>query len=147
MNKQRLEALAAQLEVFVPSPALHFDIETWYAEGGGCGTAACAAGIACLMVEFNAQGLSLKSGKLTDNLFHSKFPVFENYLGWDAIVKFFGFPENGPPFRRQQPAIFYIFDPECYERVQDDPESRYKSVATPKMVAARIREVLAGKFQ
>jgi hypothetical protein len=140
MNKQRLLALATELEK--PVLPLPFDMRDWYGEGYAfmdeledgapvsedtakhCGTSACAVGLACLMPEFQKQGL----GTTGVTPVVSTIDGEEIANGWGAVIFFFDIDMRN---------AHYLFDPDYYT-TEEDPEN-----ITPKMVATRIREVVA----
>ena len=79
MNKERLTKLAEHLRTVSPE---NFNMENWQ-----CGTAACAVGHACMIPEFNSQGLTLTSGG------SPTVPSYERdtgwSIGWTAVRDFF----------------------------------------------------------
>lgn len=89
-HKFRLLLLAhlLQYQSFYQPDVVEFDINTWQDKSrscnlnGKCGTAACAVGAAMLWAPFNWMGLVEKDFA----------PAYKGYAGWDAVVKFFGFP-------------------------------------------------------
>jgi hypothetical protein len=122
MEIQRLLRLAKRLDN-IPARSRkanhehpHFDMSDWMREGD-CGTAACAVGHACLLKEFNKQGLRIE--KADDGHWT---PVFDGVKSWFAVTTFFGL-KQGHASR--------LFSAECYTK------------PTPKLVAARIRELVA----
>lgn len=130
MNKKRLLKLADFLDTLKPK---NFDVSEWARQGTvwirgdevkpDCGTVACAAGWACFIPEFQRLGLMLAPNR------EGVFVVcFDHYWGDDAIEIFFGLGEDSSLTSR----IFY----------QDGYDD---SRVTPKMVAKRIRQVVANK--
>ncbi len=130
--RQRLEHLADELERYEEELEPHFDMEVWsqrlHVDSTledllhGCGTAACAAGFACLLPALKADGLYLYGGKV---------PGFgHNTASTEALRQFFGID-----FRQMN----YIFMDQCYIPDQDSP---YFRKVSPKEVVAHIREVL-----
>lgn len=128
MNIQYLEMLAARLEQINPNTdPIIFDIETWfYQEDPGCGTAACAIGIACMMPEFQALGLSLQDDVTCPQF---RYPHYNGSSGWLGVVGFFDFVGA-----KERSISNYLFDPSGY-----DPHEP----PTAAMVAARIRDEVA----
>ena len=141
MNKQRLLTLATELEK--PVLPLPFDMRDWYGHGYAfmdelqdgapvseatakdCGTSACAVGLACLMPEFQKQGLGTTGVTPVVSTLDGK----EIANGWGAVHLFFGVDTRN---------AHYLFDPDYYTTDEAGAQS-----ITPKMVAARIREVVA----
>jgi hypothetical protein len=141
MNKQRLLTLATELEK--PAMPIPFDMSNWYSRpyileeeldehpgmapleaAHNCGTSACAVGLACLMPEFQKQGLTTNGG----------MPVFNGAQNWAAVCHFFDVSEY---------TARHLFDPEDYlDGVGIDDDSDFEKI-TPQMVATRIREVVA----
>ena len=76
MTQDRLLKLAAHLRTVAPET---FDLADW-----SCGSAACAVGHACMMPEFEAEGLTL-----TRYLLGLAAPAFGQYSGWPAVRAFF----------------------------------------------------------
>ena len=141
MNKQRLLTLATELEK--PELPVPFDMENWYSRpctleeeldenpnvtpleaAHNCGTSACAVGLACLMPEFQKQGLTTLGGQ----------PVYNGAKHWAAVGLFFDINMH---------MAHHLFDPEDYEGEADIYDSSDYEKITPQMVAARIREVVA----
>lgn len=73
MNQERLTTLAKHLRTVPPE---NLDMSNWT-----CGTAACAVGHACMMPEFNEQGLNL--------LAYHRTPNYAGESGWGAVEAFF----------------------------------------------------------
>lgn len=73
MNKERLTTLANHLRTVPPET---LDMSNWT-----CGTAACAVGHACMMPEFNAQGLGFPDVR--------RIPYYAGESGWCAVDNFF----------------------------------------------------------
>jgi hypothetical protein len=83
-----------------------------------CGFAACAAGWACTIPEFNRAGLRLESDYLEDTDF---YPEFKSNKGFDALPNFFGIEVK---------EAYYFFYPDQYKTANP----------LPTTVAKRIRK-------
>jgi hypothetical protein len=134
MNKERLLILADALEAWKPGDlgVEYFYLASWQ-QKYGCGTAACAVGLACALPEFQALGLSMEREYLASG-WESYMPrllVGEHgdYRAWDAVVMFFSLKVNGQGE--------YLFMDGSYDT--DDG-------TTEKEVAARIRHVVENGF-
>jgi hypothetical protein len=129
MNEERLARLEALLRAPLPEDTT-FNMDFWtHRKAGECGTAACAAGLAMLDPWFQAQGLWGGGGNWVR-------PHFEGRTEYDALTAFFGI--------RLHEAM-HIFCGNEYPRQEADPlnEPRWlPSLATPEMVADRIRTLL-----
>ena len=133
-GRGRLARLADALENDLPkrfeAEGRTFDMRAWRTDlDPECGTAACAAGFACMLPEFNQRGLVLE---WSDNLNVAEaYPIFKQEDGvlneWEGLAAFFGVGLE---------VVDWIFDANCYKA---------KALKiTPKMVAARIRKYLKG---
>lgn len=128
MNKERLTKLADFLDTV---PEHKFDLESWRSDSTGdeswealvddahllnfdCGTTGCAVGWACVMPEFQAEGLAWGVWG----------PTATGYSGWFAVMDFFGLKRVDAE---------YLFSGSEYD---DDAKK-------PTDVAARIRELTA----
>lgn len=126
--RERLEHLAHSMKLHANELAPVLDMETWadnLPEGAtlqdlikGCGTAACAAGIACLLPALKADGL---------HLWGSTLPGFGSNTGDEALEEFFGLTTD---------EMEYIFMPDSYGR------EGYR--VFPEEVVAHIEKVLEG---
>lgn len=126
MHLQRLEELH-KLLLDPPNYVDFFWIEAWFQKrlpdfhektpiplgGHPCGTSACAAGLACLHLPFQLQGLELEGS----------VPTFEGLTGYAAVGRFFGLAYYESR---------WLFDPSHYSGRE----------ITPQMVADRVRELL-----
>ena len=75
---------------------VEFNIRKWY-----CGTAACAAGIACMLPEFQKEGLRLSA----DGCFNDEFPIFREFMYVEAMQHVLDIT-----FKQTR----YLFDPMAY---------------------------------
>lgn len=120
--RKRLERLAQLLEnwsvekKFLVAPEGREKVNKFDIEIWKCGTAACALGSACMLPEFNKAGLKLDGAAL---------PAYKGYSESVAGAEFFGLDYD---------EACLLFMPWNYK---DNP--------TPKTVAKRVREILAGK--
>jgi hypothetical protein len=97
--KKRLLTLAKFLRTV---PKKRFRMSTWATgkfcgdqkepEHNECGTAACAAGWACTIPEFQRAGLSLDESSFWGG--DSLTPHYKGKEEWDALQKFFGLPDK-----------------------------------------------------
>ncbi len=126
--RERLEHLATELEQFSEKLTPHFDMYVWGEsitdESSvedlvyGCGTAACAAGFACLLPKLKADGI----------LFREDGPIYLDKTSDESLEEFFGLNDE---------QMYYIFMPGSYEY------GEYSKIL-PEHVVAHIREVLEG---
>lgn len=123
-----------------------FDLETWAKPSStgwsehyksreaakpnqGCGTAACAVGLACLNPTFNKQGLTFavkKIGFLEPQ--YMAVPALGRRRDWSAVLTFFAL--------KPKEAMF-LFVSNSYRKS--------KGAAAERAVAKRIRDFVAGK--
>lgn len=122
MVKSRLLILARALERFKPTERRKFNLATWKLRTRGCGTQACAAGLAASLPELKRLGLSLETNYSIERQ-TCYVPKYRRYSAWDAIEKFFGLSPD---------EAFHLFAYDHY----DDPRD-------PVAVATRIREFVA----
>lgn len=95
MNTQRLQQLADFLKTV---PTEKFNLAQWRQIRAGritatddqlksnCNTQACAIGWACLMPEFQKEGLKFAPA---DYAYSSGYPVYNNFINWRAVQAFF----------------------------------------------------------
>lgn len=97
-GNQRLLVLAAALRANAANPTgAKFDLATWmiYPQRKGptidCGTVVCAVGLACIVPELKAEGLSWSFNyELTrDPAKAAGQPTFEGRIGFPAVINFF----------------------------------------------------------
>jgi hypothetical protein len=137
VNFHRLRILARHLERLHRTPPdqrqRRFNMATWFTRPSisddpdrtHCGTAACAAGEACTIKEFNEAGLRLNWA--SEHSTHAA-PVFRTHRGDTALKWFFGIPFD---------KVQWFFMPEQY------PGHLYQRCAiTPGTVARRIRKFI-----
>jgi hypothetical protein len=109
-------------------PVDTFDISHWH-----CGTSACAVGTAATHPWFIARGFTVMSD-IGGHPLHSypsrTVPVYQDKHALDAVKAFFGLTVP-------QAAKLFFYD--AYDFV-------HKSDVTPKMVAARVRELADTKY-
>lgn len=86
---ERLTALIVALRDDADNPkGIQFDLGIWIMSSLGrepdigCGTKACAVGLACLLPKFQEQGLRFDPVM--------KSPTFQGLSHWDAVESFFG---------------------------------------------------------
>jgi hypothetical protein len=141
MNREALLRLSDKLcgtgpyEAVGPIPATKFDMEAWVRhDKEHCGTAACAAGHACLDPWFNDRGLSLEkittwmdaeSESTVPVYTPKKQPVYMRETGFQALAKFFDVTGN---------EAAWLFDPFQYHI--------HNKQITPEMVSNRIQNLL-----
>lgn len=117
MNRERLMKLADHLDTV---PEAQFDMTNWKST---CGTAACAAGHAAMMPEFNEEGFVLRSESSIFGTYYYYYPAYQGYKAFEACENFFNLHWK---------AADYIFS-----------QLKYGYDVTPKEVAQRIREFVA----
>jgi hypothetical protein len=122
-SDERLAALSARLRKPLPR-GVQFNIAVWRDERG-CGTAACAVGVAMGMREFRALGLKSQDAGGT-----GKVPIYAGYEGIDAAAMFFGLTEASAE---------RLFVPECY---RNGPATQAREVADriDKLLASRAKQ-------
>lgn len=82
----RLSRMADMIEREMLRGHYQFDLGEW-----GCGTTACAIGLAIATREFEAEGFKSYSPRcLVRGAEAGYLPIYEDYDGWDAIYNFFG---------------------------------------------------------
>ena len=81
MNRHLMEVLEKTLREYHKKPIIlddgedvKFDMNTWH-----CGPAACAAGIACMLPEFQEEGLRVDTSDVIN------FPVFGKFKDYEAM--------------------------------------------------------------
>jgi hypothetical protein len=150
MNRQRLKKLADHLrKLSRRQSGRQFDMNAWFVvdtdtdeeatppptqrtidpltgvvrDEFKCRTAACALGEACTIPSFRKGGLTLREDRYVSGYFT---PGFKSYRGTAAGAMFFGI---------SMPESDWLFLPENYSSEH----------ITPKMVAKRIDQLLAGE--
>ncbi len=129
---ERLLSLATFLESLPPE---RFNFTQWvgkgYVPGPECNTTACAIGWAAHMPEFHALGLRLHSHNPAANAPYYPCLDGSNLSGdWDGAVE-----AIGDIFGLDAEQVDYLFTPKGH-----DYDPRLPDTATPRDVAARIRE-------
>lgn len=129
-GRERLAVLADALEVNAANPTgMKFDLGSWIDHPQpldaalDCGTVGCAAGLACLLPELQAEGLSLNNGS-----WGAVAPYYNGGSGWVAVQDFFEVDDKRG---------YDLFDADSYK---DGPT---KGAEAELRVAKRIREYLA----
>lgn len=120
MNAERLLRLAEHLETVVALQPATFDMASWQ-DRNECGATCCAFAHACSIPEFREAGLHMAIFPEDED----PIPWFGNAAGFDAAASFFEIDEI------QARHLF--------------ADESYPDVVTPIDVAARIRELVAGK--
>lgn len=147
VSKRRLLKLAELLEKDARNKkGVKFDLETWAAPSGsrpwerswdrrepeievGCGTSACAVGLACISGAFKRAGLTFGYKKSFGGGFHL-VPKFNGSREFRAVERFF---EVGAPEAK------FLFAADEY------PENKLTGAIGERYVAKRIRDFVAGK--
>lgn len=148
MNKKRLLKLADLLEADAANKkGVKFDLGIWagpsdnglgtFEDGSdravpvGCGTTACAVGLACISGAFKRSGLTYDFGPMfgSESGFRLR-PRFGAYSEFDAVEAFFSID-------RMQAEFLFLTD--------RYPDSKTRGAAGERYVAKRIRDFVAGK--
>lgn len=153
MNIVRLQALAARLREIDLTPIdkrpRSFNMNFW-----ACSTVACAGGEACLMPEFEAQGLQLRRAHGTrsipgqqigyPNIETEYLPEYEGYIGCHALAEFFELTQIDARsifmpteyFNREGP----VTAGRVAQRIEGMVDAELRRLETPAVVRQRVLE-------
>lgn len=128
MNKRYLRKLASLLEDMPKTgkklalPVKKFDMEYWYENSAGCGSTACAFGVAALHPYFRSKGLKTSDETSIENgvMCYSTDPVYKGEHYFAAAAKFFELTDTEAQ---------YLFSSDAYGIRKG-----------PKTVAKRLRD-------
>jgi hypothetical protein len=145
LGKRRLGTLARRLEKLHATPkkkrAREFDMRYWQVNIRDqktlkvCGTAACAFGEATFIPSFKRDGLYMARTDAGVEVRLSPPGTLREYCGYSAAAEFFGVHYD---------TAVRLFSPCRYPDSETDAAPlRYYKKITPKMVADRIRNVIA----